>query len=514
MKTLRFFFLLILFISLCVSKAESQGGSQGQFAFFPGAESNTLSRDHFLSRLPVSENGNLHDDLPDISEPIPFSYALSVEASLAIFYYWLYGWFFAGKYVAYHSYKFIFQYPRTVPPTRPDKKVQLNKKHARVSKQSHKKHSIRRRRPSHIHGSPPPDFIPEKYQSLASSVSSQGITYKDLSTKNKPDDFPSDWVWIVIGWIDNALKQAQRQYLPDHSLDDVLANTDPALPAIVRGTLRAALFVEDADAGEPGGEFFSDKHVALTIGWMDYMFLHYNCPLNWREWLVAKPKFKKGSLLQSEREDLMTFDTSEEGVRSIARRLRLSDKTLNRMSQPRAFRSTGLWIIIEEFNSDELHCQNASGFSTIFPADLIFADTVCSVLFEIFSAASELTEKELYLMEFWLDMAVEHLQIQTRTFLEWRNLMTLAPNKPEYFAEHSPMDEVTQPSPSSEAINTPLVSTDFAHRVIFAKSIEKNQLLLFQLDELDTDESGDEKEDSDSDYERDGKGYFIKHRAK
>ena len=441
-------------------------------------------------------------------------------ASLAIFFFWLEGWFFPGNYVEYKPARFTHQLPRLDLRKKPKPQSKPGRKGGGVSKRKHstslrKANAVTRGCPeTALPESSQTSAIPEKYRALTSSVSSQGITYQDLSTKHKPDDFVSEWVWIVIGWIDNALKQAQGRYFPEYSLDDVLAYTDPALPAIVRGTLKAILFVEDQDTGEPGSEFFSDRHVALSIGWMDYMFLHYNCPLSWREWLVSRPVFTKGSLLQSESEDLMTFDISRKGVRSIAQKVQLSEKMLNSMSQPGVFRSTGLWIIIQEFYSDQLYCQDASSFSTIFPADLIFADTVSSVLFEIFSAKSELTKKELYLMEYWLDLAVERLQAQTRTSLEWRKLMTQIPNKPKYLVEQPSASKAVQPPQSSEATNVLISDSRVTHQNAFEKSTENNQALLFQLYEFDTEENGDEEDDSGSDYEFDGEGYFTKSRAK
>ena len=510
MKTSRFSFLFLLLAGFFINEAQSQSDSYIHYDSSIGAQPGPLLQDHFS--FPPIDNSRLGE--PERSDVTPsqlIDNATAQEASMSLFYNWLYRWFLVGKYAAYKSPKWIYQSAKETPSTKLKSKNKTTPytKHAKKGQQTSKKGESKKRVSASLPVPVHDGEVPEKYQDLVSSVSSQGITFNDLSTIKKPDDFPSEWVWIVIGWIDNALKQAQGQYLSNMSFDDVLANTDPALPAIVRGTLRAALFVEDSDGENDGGsdsELFSDTHVALTIGWMDYMFLRYNCPLNWREWLVSKPKFNKGSLQQSEEEDLISFDIDDSGIRSIAKKLKLSENHLNRMERPRVFRSIGLWIIIEEFNSDTLYCLDASSFSTIFRADLIFADTVSSVLFEIFSAKSALNQKELYLMEYWLDKAVERLQTQTGTFLAWRDLMSLAPNNQEYFAAHPSMAVVAPPSQPQGAINTPKESDKVIHRNMFGKTKELNQLLTLQLQALDTDEDEDENEDSD--YEVNGEGYF------
>lgn len=496
MKTPHFFFSLLLFAGFFFSEAQAQTGLHGQFAFIPDMESRPLFRDQFSSRA-VEDSKPYIENLAQLITPPPIDAASSQEASLMLFYNWLYGWFFVGKYIAYKSSNFTYQFPVNTPATHSKDKIKPNTKHSRVSKPKGKKQKGGKKQPV----STLPDVIPEKYQPLTSSLNTHGITYKDLSTENKPADFPSSWVWIVISWVDNALKQNQGLYdLSDRSFDSILADTDPALPAIVRGTLRAVLFVENESTGEESdGDFFSDKHVALTIGWMDYMFLQYNCPFNWRSWLTSSSKPGKPSLLNSDRESLMTFDTSNSGKREIARKLNLSEKMLNSREKPRIFRSDSLWIIIEEFYSDSLHCQDASQFSTIFPADLIFADTVSSVIFEIFSTPSALTKKELYLMEYWLDQATEHLFDQTQTYLEWRDLIKPAPNNPDYFKDHPLMlEKDTEKTTSSHPIEQPVFSTSVTHRHAFKSSAQTTRQYLFQFDDSDMNRGEDE---SGSDFE-------------
>ena len=480
---------------LCPFAYSQPEGLQFESAYFPPIEPN-LIKSKFIeldSDMELSTPIDTHQDpLPLEVGSIQFSSKLTYnsEIAIAIFMGWIYQYFLTGNYRQYYPGPPLVMLPNksTKPgkqkiggqkPTKPDTKL------SKVKKKSNGKNmqKLFQKRPELCTANTATIIhvpIQISLERLKAEFESMGIKWKDVHGDDIPDNFPSEWVWEVTGWVNAALEKHSKSKREEISFNEVLATYDPALPAVARGAYRAFLSGQTTQVNE------SDR--MLVRAWLDYMMVKYYHYYDWRAWLQTS--IPDTPVLNSQ--VCLYDDVREQPTKECKTLFQDSDFSLSCIKEderPDSFRSNSLWWLIWRLDTLGADAIMAEDFTGVFPNEHVLAFSFPLTLYELFAADSALTGSELLLLEAWLDYATIKIGLN----FDWRTELTLITAQPADLGEPPACvaEMLDAPNPGEgSAVNTasvqkldnPKPDRGFVRRTASIKSEATSQLMQKVLD--------------------------------
>ena len=411
-------------------------------SFHPPRNSIIHASDYSPEKLSYEHDENL----PAMNSRI----AEIAEIAEAIFYEWLVLYFFTGRYV---EYLLLNQRRKKVRKGG----VVLNQRRKKVRKggvvrQQNKIFKAAKAKPALFTND-------ASFDELEAKMKASGVSYEDLTIDEYNSDLcPSIWVWNTIGWVNDALKTEKENGYKSVTFDEMLAVYDPALPQVARSAFRA-VFVKNSPAIK---ELVTTKHKMLVIGWLDYMIIEHGSTLDWRSWLLSSPPPASVDLHRE----------AATNSRSLVATLKINiqDLDLQQESPPLFFRSNSLGLIKNELLSDGLFPTPEPGpdtdkgqpYTALFYGDPVFALALSSTLYELFHTESQLTKKELYMMDYWLEAMQAKLSHTYHFNFDWYQQMAFISIEPE--------DLDLEKTITADLGSLPDGQSSFCHRAAFSNA--------------------------------------------
>lgn len=367
----------------------------------------------------------------------------------AKFWKWLFSWFLKGRYQSYRvpgqsklpneppSKEVSIKSSKIAPLEPKNKKVATRQKRVVTSTKT-ASNAVDSRPTNHSNGNTgsvsaskeeviSTSKAPETFAELRANAEANGVDFEDVESDLKPESFRSAWAWNILGWIQAAFRKYREEGSPsEYTFNDVLAFEDPALPAFTRGLLAVVQRRESVIDGT-----MTPHNKSLVTAALDYILIDHKIKtganriaFDWRKWVSIPPRVLKSSRFFEPRgylQDTQKFSSKQLRRFSFHQLYKFKRDEYIAKNRPERFSSTSLWTLSVDL--DRIASLHGDPFLLSLDSDPVLLEMVYVVLNVIYNTDSRLSDRECFLLEYWIDCMITVDGVDSEEMVpQWKRL--------------------------------------------------------------------------------------------